>query len=281
MSLSNQMNKHRHPEYLYKFNAHSLLLFTITIVISIFFNSILATYSNEVESFSENLISLKFPSSPGSTLKNPETTAGGATRAPEYRQCFPLKEQLPLTSLMPNTKNYSQTISSQPSLFVYLPKTNANSITFSLQKEIRQNKEDIITQEISLNKTSLDKINSSGIILKIPLPLDIELEKNQIYHWKISINCYESGLFANKTAEEEGIIEVVSLKPEIEFQLTNTNDTLGKARIYAREGIWLDTLTHVASIRDSRPEEWRELLESVGLEDFSAQPLIEVTSSEN
>jgi hypothetical protein len=255
---------------MYHFNALNFGLFTITIVISIFNSSFAVTQNIEVKSFSENLISLEFPLSPGSTVKSPQSTAASGLRPGETgKLCFPdvaNQEKLQLTSLMPNTENQAQTISSQPSLFVYIPKTNANSATFSLKNSV--GKVIIDSQEISLNNT-----NTSGVILKITLRLETELKINQIYHWTISVNCLTSNLYRNGISRENGIIQRVKLKPEVESQLSNTEDALGKAKIYAHEGIWLDTLTTLASVRDSQPEEWRELLESVGLEKLSDKPL--------
>ena len=263
---------------MYHFNACSFVVLTTTVVIYVFNSSFTIAQTLELKSSSPNLISLKFPSSPGSTFKSPQSTAvSGLRPAEKGKLCFPdvpNQEQLQLTSLMPNTQNYAKTISSQPTLFVYIPKTNANSATFSLKSGV--GKVIINNQKISLNNTNHHNTNTSGIILKITLPPQTELKINQIYHWTISVNCITSNLYRNGISRENGIIQTVNLKPEVESQLANQDDAIARAKIYAREGIWLDTLSTLASVRDFQPEEWRGLLESVGLEKLSDKPLIDV-----
>jgi hypothetical protein len=41
------------------------------------------------------------------------------------------------------------------------------------------------------------------------------------------------------------------------------------------EGVWQDTLSLVATMKESQPQQWQELLTSVGLNDLLDKKLIE------
>jgi hypothetical protein len=255
---------------MYKFfNGGSFLAFTTSIFISIFNSSFMVAQTIEIKSSSEHLISLKFPESPEGTVKNPESTIGAARRGGQpFPELMCIQDQKPLTVVMHN--NNLKTISSKPTFFVYLPLTKAKSAQFMLVD--RQSGSLIDKQLIPLKKDHTQRI------VKINLSPEANLQENQEYFWQISLIC--DGLIISEETYQKGIIERV-LNREIESQLANTNDALEKARIYADQGIWLDTLSTLASVRDSQLEEWRELLKSIGLEDFSDRPLIDVSEAEN
>ena len=270
---------------MYHFNARNFGLFTITIFISILNSSLVIPQIVKFESSSENLISLKFPQPPKSTLKNPQYTRGAAKRTcllPENKEESEDRTEskdrvLALTALMPNSANYAKTTSSQLTFFLYVPVSRTDKL---LEFSIFDEKGDYIDiQKIPLSK-------KEGIV-KITISPEKELEIGNKYDWRFLLRCGilpETGgtqLTIKDPQIEEGIIERVNLKPEIESQLANTNDTLEKAKIYNREEIWLDTLSNLASVRDSQPEEWSELLKSIGLEVFSDRPLIDVGEGEN
>jgi hypothetical protein len=58
-------------------------------------------------------------------------------------------------------------------------------------------------------------------------------------------------------------------------QYLKTKGPLDKAKFYARQGYWLDTLENATELRSKQPQEWTELLRSVGLEALSTQPFVD------
>ncbi|NET89287.1 DUF928 domain-containing protein [Oscillatoria salina] len=185
----------------------------------------------------------------------PQTNAGGATR----------NERLPaLTALLPST-NYGQTIAARPTFFVYLPPTTSREIFFSLQDERRNH-----------HYQTIIKVSGEGGIVSVTLPEDApELEIGKNYAWFFApIQPGETIQPSNYGVS--GWIERV----EVPTNLANSSaNPLEKATSYAELGIWYDTLAVLAAAQKAQPEnslfasEWRDLLQQVGLEEISTQPL--------
>jgi len=72
----------------------------------------------------------------------------------------------------------------------------------------------------------------------------------------------------------KGSIERVTLEENIKQELLANKDTLKQAQIYAKNNIWQDTISLVASVQTLQPQEWQELLTSVGLENLKEKKLI-------
>jgi hypothetical protein len=77
----------------------------------------------------------------------------------------------------------------------------------------------------------------------------------------------------------EGKIERIELSPSVSKQLREAS-SLEKAALYAKAGIWYDTIAILAGLRCSQPNnlavavEWEGLLRSVGLDDIAREPLL-------
>jgi hypothetical protein len=249
---------------MYNFNYGKIFAVGMAIIPSSLNIGFTVAQTVELKSFSPHLISLAFPSSsPKETTKNPDNTAAGGTRRiGRIDRC--VEQSKSLTALTPNQSNYAKTISSQPTFFLYVPETTAESAEFILVDE--EGKE-IDNQKIPLS-------NKEGII-KITVSPEKKLEIGQKYQWEFLLKCNSLKI------SQIGTIERVELKPEIKSQLLTTTDPLEKARIYAKEFIWQETLTSLTSVRDSQPEEWNELLQSVGLEDFQNVPFLDCCQPKN
>lgn len=82
----------------------------------------------------------------------------------------------------------------------------------------------------------------------------------------------------NEDTTLEGLVQRVEPKPQVKNSL-QTVTPREKAALYAREGFWQDALTTLGELRRSKPQDtaltsdWQQLLESVGLEDISKQPI--------
>jgi hypothetical protein len=243
-----------------KFNYQKTLVLVAALITSTLNINYSLAQNIDLKTSEGNPISLKFPETPESTKTIPKSTAGGGVRGRGSKQC------LPGVTLMPNIKNPGKTASSQPSLFVYVP-SNTNLQRNLLPKYLHfilSDREGKIldSQIIPLN----DKNN---LILKITVDPMLDL-KEEKYSWELSSifdqECYISEGIKTENYrhyKEKGVLEKVKLTPEIESQLEKTSNALGKAEIYAQEGIWLDTISNVASVKESDQKELKELLDSV------------------
>lgn len=254
---------------MYKLNGLKKIAFGAAIITS-FFNSNFAS-AETIKNFesihknSDYLISLDFAPAPEKKL--PESTAGAARRGSAQDTCVlrrPGRSQTETVSfLMPDEDNYVQTVSSEPTLFFHIPRNKADFSRFILTNE---KGEYIDIQESSINR-------KSGL-LKVTLSPEKELEIDETYKFQLSLLCDSSKSQFHGSNHIEGTIKRVELNSQVKSKLQMTPDTLTQAKIYAKEWIWLDTLDSIASVKNDNPKEWTELLESVGLQEFVDEPLI-------
>jgi hypothetical protein len=228
------------------------------IAASLVFLGLTATFPRQVraETQSELLVSLEFP--PGPNRQPPTSTVGAAVRG---TSCIAAQETKPLTALMSNRDNRTKTIAPNPTFFVYVPENNAKTAEFMLQDDKGR---EIASEEIPIG-------NKSGIF-KIGLPTSIILEMGKNYQWKFSLKC--ESFPENDKVNLSGEIERVELSAVAREQLEKAIEPLQQAQVYAANNIWQETLTIVADQRCSNPKEWEELLNSVGLADFTLEPFV-------
>ncbi|BAQ61022.1 membrane proteins related to metalloendopeptidases [Geminocystis sp. NIES-3708] len=211
-----------------------------------------------MEIFISSANAIEFPNAP--KRESPQSTAAGGRRG----GC--VRGNLPITPLTPSNDNFIKTISSQPQFFVYIPPTQAKFAQFILREE---NGKDLDIQEIPI--TATDQIITINVSNKI------NLETDKKYVWEISLIC--NPMFINTSNHTKGMIEKVSLEENINNQLSTNLDNLQRAQILANEGVWQDTLSLVATLKESQPKQWQELLTSVGLDALLDKNLVK--SSEN
>lgn len=206
-----------------------------------------------MEIFISSANALEFPNAP--KRESPQSTAAGGRRG----GC--VRGNIPITPLTPSNDNYIKTISNKPQFFVYIPPTQAKFAQFTLKEE---NGKDVDIQEIPITET--DKI------IKINISDKVNLKTDKKYIWEVSLIC--NPMFINTSNHAKGIIEKVSLTKDIDNELSANSDTLKKAEILANEGVWEDTLSLVATLKESQPQQWQELLTSVGLDALLDKDLI-------
>lgn len=187
----------------------------------------------------------------------PVNTANGGTREEAVSK---------LVALIPQTQ-IGRTVAAHPTFSVYVPATASKEIFFSLQDENRNN----------LYQATL-KISGGGGIVQVTVPKDApELEIGKNYAWFFAL--IEPGDILRpdshgvsgwvKRVEAPKITQISSMKP-IEL-----------AALYASSGIWYDTLAVLSTAKLAEPEnttlanEWKELLEQVGLGAIATQPIVE------
>lgn len=204
-------------------------------------------------------ISLNFPAT-GKNRGAPAATVGGGTRSDDTT-CLNIQEgEIPLVALMPNRENVAKTATATPNLYWYIPKTKATTGELVLVDENNQ--------EIYFNRFALPK--QAGII-KLSIPAKANLKPGHTYSWSMMVIC--DSRYRNRDKYVEGTLEYVSLEAEVKSQLKNIAP-LEQAKLYAQAGIWVETLDLLAQMRGEKPQDWRQILTSVGLEKLVNLPVV-------
>ncbi|HEY9872893.1 MAG TPA: DUF928 domain-containing protein [Candidatus Obscuribacterales bacterium] len=176
-----------------------------------------------------------------------------------------------LTALIPVTpERLALTISSRPTFFFYIPRTNAKNADFSLQDDKGK----------VVYKTTLKLPQTSGAIA-LPIPnvaTSPELQVDKSYQWTFSLVCNPQSRADDKYVQ--GFIQRVN-RPDL---VTKVEKTPLKQRpsVYAEAGIWHEMLTSLAALRRANPNdaaltaEWKSFLESVGLKNVAQEPLVQL-----
>lgn len=196
---------------------------------------------------------IEFPDAP--KREPPQSTAAGGRRG----GC--VRGTIPITPLTPSENNSFKTVSPQPQFFVYIPPSKAKFVQFIVKDETGN---DIDNQEIP--------ITESDAVMSINVSEKINLETGKKYSWEISLIC--SPMVMNTTNYAKGSIERVTLEEDVKQELLANENILQQAEIYAKNNIWQETISLVASIQASQPQEWQQLLTSVGLENLQQKKLI-------
>lgn len=218
-----------------------------------------ATQNNAITTDNTHTISLNFPDT--GKRGAPKRTAGGGTRSDDTT-CFTKEdEEPPLVALMPNRDNISKTTMSNPNFYVYLPTTTATEGEFIL---IDEDNNEIYYTMISLPE-------NPGII-RLQIPKTVSLNKGHQYSWSFMVIC--DSRYRNRDKYVEGILDYVEIDQQLETQLKQSS-SLEKATLYAQAILWHETLDILAQMRTEHPQEWQELLTSVGLEMLIDVPFIQ------
>jgi hypothetical protein len=125
-------------------------------------------------------------------------------------------------------------------------------------------------QSNPIYKTTISLPDKAGVI-GVPLP---PLTVKKPYRWFLNVYCdrqqQETPIFV------EGVVQRVELSQALKEQL-QTADPIQQIAIYANNGIWHEAVTTLAQLRQKNPQDatlavdWKELLTSVGLTQFSDQ----------
>lgn len=197
-------------------------------------------------------ISLGFP--PAADRGAPARTAGGGVRGGDCMEAG----GKPMTALMPSN-NVGTTVAANPTLFVYVPKTNAKEAELAVVDDEGNE----ILQKIALKGTP-------GVV-KISLPENAELKTGKEYPWIFSLVCNPSERSGDIFVM--GVFERTEISPMLQEKLSKAAP-LEAAKLYAEASIWNETLNIMAELRSSKPTEWEGLLTSVGLESLASAPFV-------
>ena len=161
---------------------------------------------------------------------------------------------------MPTRNNIGKTAAAKPTFFVYVPKTTAAEAEFLV----------VDSEGNDVYENTFELHNTAGIV-KLSLPKTApDLEIGKEYEWQFAIVCDPE----DREADEfiQGEIQRTALSQDLKTKIDQA-EPLDRAKLYAGERIWNDTLAILAELRSSNEKEWKELLKSVGLEAIASAPL--------
>jgi hypothetical protein len=197
-------------------------------------------------------------SAPGENAPQGNSNVGGGVRGEELAKVIPL---------MPKT-NYGRTISGRPTFLVYLPPTASQEVFFSLQDANRNH-----------HYQTTFSISGQGGIVELTLPEDApELEMGKEYVWFLA-PIAPDGILRPDNYGVTGWVKRVDAP--IARQEQSSLNPIELATLYAKEGIWYDTLQVLSAAKLAQPDdatlasEWKDLLEQVELEAIASEPINE------
>ncbi|MEB3339238.1 DUF928 domain-containing protein [Okeania sp.] len=201
----------------------------------------------------EKLLAVEFPTPP-SRKRAPARKRAGGSRGP----CSPIiteKLGIGLTAVMPEN-NIGTTVSSHPTVYLYVPKTNKQNAEFVLYDLTNENIDPIYETNISLPQ-------SAGII-KVNLPKTVELQPDNTYVWYFGITCDPDKPSLDYYIQ--GWLQRTSLTSEVKVKLQKLEENpLEKAKLYAELSVWSETITTLEKSRSAYPQAWKKLFQSIGL----------------
>lgn len=195
----------------------------------------------------------------------PARTVGGGQRGGV--SCLSISSNPPLAALAPDN-NVITTVSANPTLFFYVPKTELKSAEL------------VILDDKTLEKVYQTKVDIKGApgIIKLNIPSSVALKTGTQYSWRFSLFCNPEDL--SKEQFVTGYIERTELNLDAKMKLEKAKEPLEKVEVYADAHIWQETLSLLAKMHYERPHDsnvtsaWREFLASVKLEAIASQPLV-------
>ncbi|MHC5774990.1 DUF928 domain-containing protein [Nostoc sp.] len=177
----------------------------------------------------------------------PQTTGtSGGSRGGDSRGCETQSEtsssRVPALILLAPSQIYGQTLATRPTFAWFI------SNSASLQMEFRLYEYDQVSKQSKLVKEIKDENFKSlpGImVLSLSNP---ELLVGQRYFWQIELVCDANHPSGNPFATSA--MKVVSLQPDLQKQLSQSNDVLTKANLYNQANLWYNTLEIALTSKD-------------------------------
>ncbi|MDB9514594.1 DUF928 domain-containing protein [Kamptonema animale CS-326] len=222
----------------------------------------------------------------------PQESAPMVVRRQELRSRCPCYNSInSLTALLPPT-SLALTTADRPTFFLYVPHATAtksvtNKDDYACNKTVSNSNlretfevefELLDEQEEKIYQTAFTIAGTPGVI-SFTLPKDSPpLELTKYYRWYFEVICDPEDRSGDSVVS--GWTRRVELIPNLAQELAQASPT-DRPAIYARSGLWHDTLTALAQLRKSQPNDlplanaWAELLKSVGLDNISQEPLVE------
>ncbi len=197
----------------------------------------------------------------------PNRGAPGRTRDAGSRSCG-------LVALVPTQTHWGETLEPHPTFWFYVANP-AERMVFELRDEMTG--ESVFTTEFA----ALAGPGIGSFALPKTAPA---LESDRLYRWQLTLDCPHT----DSDPTVNSIVVRRQADPELAAKLQTALPT-ERVDLLATHGLWYDTLTDLAQLRTSDPqnpeyaEAWADLLQHpiVGLDDMVEIPLIPCCSVEN
>jgi len=196
----------------------------------------------------------------------PGRREGAGTRGSCVRESDIAKSRL--TAIIPESR-LGLTVSERPSFFLYLPKTGANVVRFELKDA---------QHKVLYRETIEISGDYSSSLVRVQIPeTETPLEVGKDYYWKFSLVCNPHDATANVFVE--AAVRRIVPSEHLQRELATTTSAVDRAAIYARSGIWFESVASLAVPLEQAPSDrmlqatWNQLLESVGLGNLADAPL--------
>lgn len=198
----------------------------------------------------------------------PAWSTGGAARGGCSSQEAPLVPLMPITDTGKAPTFFGVTVSERPTFFAYLPQTRARHVEFLLVDEeagtVVYQKRIAVTGNPQVVSFNLEATTAPLII-------------GRNYKWSFATICNlkDRAIDASGNPFIAGLIQRIEPSPALASRLTQTQ-WRDRPNLYAEEGAWLDSLTALAQLRCSNPDDrsiasdWATLLQAMELEKIPA-----------
>ncbi|MEM8504253.1 MAG: DUF928 domain-containing protein [Cyanobacteria bacterium P01_D01_bin.1] len=197
----------------------------------------------------------------------PQDSAGGASRRLNESADIPIAAAADSMLAVTPESLYGKTLEARPTVLVYVPPSSASGAIFSLKNEARDT---IYQMTLAVPKT--------GGVIAVELPENApELAIAQNYQWYVALEI--DGELTLSSPFVEGWVRRVAPSSELAIALSK-EDHISRIAALGANGIWYDTAAQLASLQKDQGDEalsahWFELLESVGLANIAAVPIVQ------
>jgi hypothetical protein len=257
-----------------------LALRTLSVLTLLFMASSVSI--EQVRSAPSFLTAIQFKLPPVPSRGAPGRRGEGASRGDCIRSAQPFTAIVPSIQSNNKTDVWGLTTAEHPTLFAYIPfAQKCTTIEFIVQ-------DDAGKLVYRMPVTTSNK--PSMVSIRIPATAP-KLKPNALYHWFLQATITpkpiesEGSRQAPDVYSVDGWIQRVSLTPALSQQLKQAS-LQQQVRLYAENGIWFDALGVLAELRLANPKDaalakdWEQLLQSVKLETFKAEPIVATKSSQ-
>ena len=161
---------------------------------------------------------------------------------------------------------YGTTLEARPTILVYVPASNATEAVFSLKSESKK-----LVYQMTV------AIPQQGGVVAVELPADApELAVETNYQWYLAMKLDNE--LSPASPFVDGWVKRIAPTSQLTAELAQ-GEGLADVEVLGSNGVWYDTAAQLAMLTNAQPNDemtnhWYELLESVGLEEIAAEPLV-------
>ena len=247
-----------------------VIAFILLFGLSVFWGNPWATSSTPNQNLSNESLQFNPPNNgaPGGNRSQTSANTGSRDDCPTVETA--------ITALVPKN-NWGTTLAERPTLWFYVP-YQQGTLTLILKDEA----EPFILASLNY------PVEKGRGIMGFPLPETVPpLEINRAYRWQVYFSCDPD--IELRFTGVQGVVERVTTNSKFQRSLASVTTVPEKVNLYARQGLWHETIAEIIATRQEQPEDpkfnelWLNLLAdpSIALEDFSSEPLVECCNSIN